>query len=201
MELRESGLLQKDAVLGASLVDMYAKCGALEKAREVFELLPARDVVSWCALMGGYGHLGRAELVLDMFGEMRSEGIMPDPVTFRVLLMACSHAGLVKEGAQLFEDMAAVYDLEPTLEHYTCMIDLFGRAGHFGNVIMLLAKVSACSPPHLPLFLATLSACHKWMNVELGRWAFQQLIELDANCSAAYVCMQNMCASQLPSRT
>ena len=192
-EVRKQGLLQKDIVLGNVLVDMYAKCGALERAQEVFKLLPGRNVVSWTAVMAGFAQLGEPALVLRLLMKMLSEGIVPDSVTFLVLLSVCNHAGLLKEGAQVFDDMCVVYGLTPTLEHYTCVTDLFVRAGHFAKANYFLEKTSTSD--NLPLFLTILGACHKWVNMKLGRWAFQQSVMLDENCTSAYVCMTNMYAA------
>jgi hypothetical protein len=47
----------------------------------------------------------------------------------------------------------------------------------------------------LPFFLSVLGACCKWRNLELARWAFEQALRLDAGCLSAYVCMQNVYAS------
>jgi pentatricopeptide repeat protein len=121
---------------------------------------------------------------------MGEEHIAPDEVTFLVLLTACSHAGLVKEGEKLFDAMRVFHRLDPTLKHYTCMIDLFGRAGHFDKAKAVLEKV-----PHAALFLSMLNACRKWRNVNLGRWAFEQLVRLDRDCATAYVCMGNVYAA------
>ena len=191
-KIGEQGLLEKYVMLGNALIDMYAKCGELKKAREVLEQLPLRDVVSWNALMAGYAQLGQASVVLDLFRRMRNE-VMPDPVTFLILLTSCSHAGLMEEGEKLFDDMHDVYHLDPTLKHYSCMVDLFGRAGHFDKAQMLLDKMPYSD--HLPLFLSVLGACRKWLNVKLGRWAFEQSIKLDEKCVVAYVCMENIYAA------
>ena len=192
-KVRKQGLLQKDIVLGTALVDMYSKCGALKKAGEVFEYLPVQNVVSWSALISGYAQLGQTNVVWNLYRRMRREGVVPNFVTFTVMLNACSHAGLVKDGEKLFNEMCVVYDLTPSLEHYTCMIDLFGRAGHFDKAKALLEKVSHSG--HLPLFLNILGACKKWRNMKLARWLFEKLIELDENCAAAYVYMENIYAA------
>ena len=192
-EVRRQGLLEKDVVLGTALVDMYSKCGDLEKAREVFECLPIRNVVSWSALIAGHAQSGQANAVLFLYKRMKAEGVIPNSVTFVVLLTACTHAGLVKEGEKLFHEMWATNHLHPMLEHYTCMIDLFCRAARMDKVNALLEKVShSC---HLPLFLTILGACIEWKNVKLGRWAFEQSIALDKNCASAYVFMQNLYAA------
>ena len=190
---KQGGLWQKDVVLGNTLVDMYSKCGSLEKAQEVFEQLPTRNNVSWSCLIAGYTQLGKSSMVLDLYRRMKGEGVMPNPITFIVLLTACSHAGLVKEGRKLFDEMYLAYALSPTTEHYTCMIDLFGRAGDFDEMKALLEKMPSCD--HIPLYLSILGACSKWRNVKFGIWAFKQVMDLDGNCAAAYMYMESMYTS------
>jgi pentatricopeptide repeat protein len=193
VDIRKQGrLLQKDVVLGNALVDMYSKCGVLEKALDVFKCLPVRNVVSWSSLIAGYTQLGQSDVVLTLYRRMKEEGVMPNPVTFIVLLTACSHAGLVKEGGKLFDEMYTGYALIPTLEHYTCMVDLIGRAGDFDKMKALLDEVPTCN--HIPLLLSILGACSKWRDVRFGRWAFKQIISVDGNCAAAYVCMESIYA-------
>ena len=181
-------------MLSTTLVGMYAKCGALKKAQEVFEEIPVHNVVSWTSLMAGYAQLGQTNDIFELYRKMRKENIVPNSVTFTVLLTAFSHGGLLEEGKMLLDEMCFIYDLTPELEHYACMMDLFGRAGCFNVAEMFLEKVS--SEDRLPLFLAILGACLKWNNVKLGRWAFEQSVLLDGNCGDAYVCMENICASQ-----
>ena len=192
-EVNQQGLLQKDGVLGTALVDMYSKCGALKKAQKVFEQLPVRDVVSWNALIAGYAQLGHVNAALGFYNSMRAEDVVPNWVSFIILLNACSHAGLLKEGEKWFDEMRDLYCLSPVLEHYTCMIDLFGRAGHFIKLEILLKSLT--SSDHLPLLLAILGACCKWVNVNLGRWAFEQSLVIDENCASAYVCMGDIYAA------
>ena len=191
-DIRKQGVLEKEVIVGTALVDMYAKCGALSKAREVFEQIPERNVVAWSAMIAGYGHLGQANVIFGLYSRMRAEDVMPNLVTFTILLSACSHAGLIKEGEKLFDEMFAD-NVTPTVEHYTCMIDLFGRAGHFDKVKACLDKVPNSS--QLLLFRCVLGSCREWKNLKLGRWAFEQSLQLDENCAAAYVCMGNIYAS------
>ena len=193
-EVRKEGLLlQNNVVLGGALVDMHAKCGALEKAQEVFEQIPVRNVVAWSALITGYAQLGEAHVVLELYRGMKLEGITPDSVTFIVLLTACSHTGMVVEGEKLFDEMHAMYHITPTLEHYTCMIDLFGRAGHFEKAVSVINEMP--SSKHIAVWSALLGACQKWDNLELGIWAFENAIQIDKNQPSIYVCMSNIYAA------
>eukprot|EP00250_Pteridium_aquilinum_P011044 c19800_g1_i1 orf=75-860(+) len=102
-----------------ALVTMYAKCGALEKAQEVFDELLVRDQVSWTALIAGYVQQGQGEQVLNCFERMQGDGLSPDAVTFSCVLNACSHLGLVEEGHEHFVSMNTKYGIEPDVEHYT----------------------------------------------------------------------------------
>jgi pentatricopeptide repeat protein len=199
-EVGKQGLLPKDIVLSTALLDMYSKCGALAKSRQVFEdlLLPParRSIVPWNALIAGYAQLGEANTVLRLYGKMRTEGMMPDSITFILLLTACSHAGLLKLGEKLFDEMSGLYCLAPTLQHYACMADLFGRAGLVDKAKCLLANVSHSD--RLPLLAIILGACqYYWMDLTFGRWAFEQLIQLDDKCTTTYICMQNIYAAQM----
>ena len=198
------GLLQKDVVLGTALVDMYAKSGVIRKAQEVFDSLPNRNVVTWNSLLTGYAQLGQAQKVIILLHKMLVENIVPDLVTFLVLLNACNHGGLVEEGQIFFSDMTLIYGLCPTYEHCSCMVDLLSGAGHFDQALELIEKVP--SSDRLELWLSLLGACQKWANIELGEWTFRQILELgkwafdqsiqlDEKCSAAYICMRNIYAA------
>ena len=189
-EVHNKGLLKDNIMLGNALVDMYSKFGMLEKAYRVFDDLPFYDVVSWNVLLSGYAQLCEVKKAFISFNKMKSEGLMPDAVTFAVLLTACSHAGLIQDGQMYFDIMTDVYCLNPTLEHYICMVHLFSQAGHFDKALSVI-RAMPCS--HYPvLWLALLRACREWGNVKLAIFAFDQTVELDSSCAAAYVLMSNI---------
>ena len=109
---------------------------------------------------------------MDTFRRMRAEGIEPNPVTFVVLLNACNHGGLLEQGEKLFHKMIVFYGLIPTVEHHTCMVDLFSRAGNFERAKCFLLD-------DVPMLLAFLGACRTWVQVDLGRLAIEKIIQLD----------------------
>nr|KYP45249.1 Putative pentatricopeptide repeat-containing protein At3g11460 family [Cajanus cajan] len=65
-----------------ALVNMYARCGNLTRAREVFDCLVEKSVVSWTAIIGGYGIHGRGEVAVELFDEMVESGVRPDETVF-----------------------------------------------------------------------------------------------------------------------
>ena len=192
-KMRKQGLLQENIMLCTALVDMYARCGLFAKAQEVFDELSEQDIVLWNALISGYAQCGQVRKAAFLFNQMRAKGVIPDAVTFLVMLMACSHAGLVKDGQIYFNTMNHVYLLNPTLQHYSCMVDLFSRSGYFDKAINVIERVPPCD--RLQVWMALLGACRNWANVELGRFAFDQSMQLDETHDAAYVCMSNTYAA------
>jgi pentatricopeptide repeat protein len=186
------GLLDSEAMLGIALVDMYAKCARIMEARQVFEKLPICDVAAWNVLLAGHTQLGHGTDAMMLFDRMLSQDILPDAITFVTLLAALSHAGLLEEGREVFSGMASIYHIVPSLEHYTCMVDLFSRAGQLHASAMLIECMRS-SNDRRSLLLALLSACQRWRHAdELAKWAFEQCLQLDGTCASAYVFMGNI---------
>ena len=91
--------------LGTSLVDMYAKCGNVNKAMEVFWGMKDKNVYTWSSAMGGLAMNGFGQKCLELFSHMKQEGVEPNEVTFVSVLRGCSVAGLVEEGCKHFDSM------------------------------------------------------------------------------------------------
>ncbi|KAL5702630.1 hypothetical protein ACHQM5_027825 [Ranunculus cassubicifolius] len=178
--------------IGTSLVDMYAKCGSIDKARQVFNEMPQRDVWSWNVMICGLATHGLAKEALELFERLRSEGLCPVNVTFVGVLNACSRAGLVDEGRHYFKLMTETYKIEPEMEHFGCMVDLLGRAGFVAEALELVEKLDVQADPVL---LGTLlGACKIHGLVELGESLGKKLIELDPTHDGNYVLLANIYA-------
>jgi pentatricopeptide repeat protein len=174
-------------------MDMYAMCGMIGEAEEAFEELPVRDTVSWNVLLSGYAQLGRAKQVLGAWKKMLENGTMPDAITFVVILSACSLGGLVEEAQICFSAMDSAYCLlAPSLEHRACMVKLFSHSGQLSRAVAVIETVREIDRVHL--WSTLIGSCQKCSNLDVGRWAFEQLVQLDRDDPAAYVCMSNMYA-------
>ena len=192
-EIVNRGFLLKDITIGTSLVDMYAKCGALGKAQQVLEELPVRDVVAWNAMISGYAQQKQGEVALSCFQWMQNEAICPDKITFLSILSACNHMARSDVAETLFGYMSMGYGLVPDLEHHTCMVVAFGCSGHFDKAISVINAMPCAQ--FAAVWIALLGGCRKWGNVELARVAFDQALQLEYNCGAAYVLMANIFAA------
>eukprot|EP00250_Pteridium_aquilinum_P018768 c24206_g12_i2 orf=1-1812(+) len=101
IEIVKRGWLEQDAFLGSIVVDLYAKCGLFTDAQGVFERLPARDVVSWNALLAGYADHKLGEEALKHFKLMQLEGFAPDAITYVCSLKACSGTDAIITGREI----------------------------------------------------------------------------------------------------
>ncbi|KAF2532765.1 hypothetical protein F2Q70_00032250 [Brassica cretica] len=121
--------LETDELLMGALLDMYSKCGDVKEASRIFKSMPEKDVVSWTVMISAYGSHGQPREAFDRFDEMQKLGVRPDGVTFLAVLSACGHAGFIDEGVKFFNEMRSKYGIKPSIEHYSCLVDILGRAG------------------------------------------------------------------------
>ncbi|KAI5065694.1 hypothetical protein GOP47_0020389 [Adiantum capillus-veneris] len=192
MEIARRGLLDGDLLVGNSLIEMYASCGSLAIVLEVFDELQEQDTVSWTALIAGYVQQGELECAIHAFEKMKLAGKIPDAVTFLWVLIGCSYAGKVEMGQTYFRAMLEVYGINPGIQHYTCVADLFCRMGLIDRAISFVDKLPFESDP--VVWYVLLDACQKFGYVEACRKAFEYLVRLDAKDASAYVCMCNIYA-------
>lgn len=176
------------------LVSMYARCGSLKNAKEVFLSINERDVISWNSLLSGCGHQGYGKEAIELFEEMRKTSTRPNLTTFLIVLSACSHFGLLEKGIEYFELMRKDECLSPNSEHYTCMVDLYGRAGHLHEAEAFISNILIDVGPSV--YKALLSACQIHGNKEIAVRAAKSLAELCPNDPANYVVISNILATE-----
>ncbi|CAM9001330.1 unnamed protein product [Rhodiola kirilowii] len=190
-QVKKTGM-EHNLYIGTSLIDMYFKCGKVDFARETFKNMKTKNVTSWTAMIAGYGMHGLAQDAMDIFYEMRKSAVNPNYITFVSVLAACSHAGLVEEGQRWFQAMRNEYDIEPGVEHYSCMVDLLGRAGRINEAYNLTQEMKI--KPDSVVWGSLLSACRIHKNVEYGEIAAARLFELEPMNCGYYVLLSNMYA-------
>ena len=186
------GGYESDVRVGNALVHMYAKSGSIDDAQLVFERMEECDVMTWNIMIGGLGQHGRGQDALDLFRKMKADGLVPDACSFVALLSACSHAGLVDEGRQIFCAMKD-YDVEPTVVHYTCMVDLLGRAGLLEETKRFMSSMPV--EADAGTWGALLGACRTYGNVELGERAAKEVLKLEPADASPYVLLSNIYAA------
>lgn len=171
-----------DIAIGNSLIDMYSKCGCLCTSDTVFWNMRERNLVTWTTIISCYGVHGRGEEALVLFKKMRDRGFEPNCVTLTAILASCSHSGLIDQGRRIFDSIGSVYGIEPSIEHFACVVDLLGRFGCLKEALELIKSMKLV--PTASVWGALLSGCLMHKNVEIGEIAAKHLFELEPrNCS------------------
>ncbi|XP_008789295.2 pentatricopeptide repeat-containing protein At4g33170 [Phoenix dactylifera] len=182
-----------DAFVGTSIMDMYARCGSVEDSYNLFKRMDVKSIASWNAMVLGFAQHGNGRKALDLFKSMRSEGIQPDKITFIGVLSACSHSGLVSEAYGYFDSMRADYGMEPDIEHYSCLVDVLGRAGLLAEAERVIDTMPF--NPSASMCRALLGACRIQGKIEIGQRMATRLLDLEPLDSSAYVLLSNMYAA------
>jgi pentatricopeptide repeat protein len=179
--------------IATSLVDMYAKCGIIDQANWVFDMILSKELPLYNAMICAYALHGRALEALAVLKQLEEEGIEPDNITFTSVLSACSHAGLVNEGLELFSHMVSKFHVKPTMEHYGCVVNLLSRCGNFDEALRLILTLPCKPDAHI--LGSLLAACRDCHEIELGDYLSKHLLKLEPDNPGNYVALSNAYAA------
>ncbi|EEE57873.1 hypothetical protein OsJ_08529 [Oryza sativa Japonica Group] len=185
--------LERNVRIANSLIDMYARCGQVELARQVFSGMRKRTVVSWNSMIVGFAANGRCADAVEHFEAMRREGFKPDAVTFTGVLTACSHGGLTDEGLRYYDLMRPNYGIAARMEHYGCVVDLLGRSGQLEEAMRVVTTMPM--RPNEVVLGAFFAGCRMHGDVGMAEQLMQHLLELDPGGDANYVLLSNIYAA------
>ncbi|KAI3504936.1 hypothetical protein L1887_26736 [Cichorium endivia] len=182
-----------DVVVGTALVNMYNKCGTIEGACKAFVEMPTRTLISWTSMITAFAQHGLSQHALDLFSDMRLAGDRPNKVTFVGVLAACSHAGMVDQGLTYFELMKNEYKIDPIMDHYGCIIDMFVRLGRLEEAFEFVNKMEF--EPNEFIWSLLVAGCRSHGNLEKGFYAAEKLLDLNPKDPELYVMLLNMYVS------
>ncbi|XP_020583134.1 pentatricopeptide repeat-containing protein At1g08070, chloroplastic-like [Phalaenopsis equestris] len=152
--------------------------------------MPAKNVASWNCLIFGLANNGYGAKAVDFFEQMKQElNVRPNGVTFLGVLQACVHAGLVENGVHYFTQMSRDYGIMPSLKHYGCIVDLYGKAGRFKEAMEVIRFMPM--KPDSVIWVALFSACRTHGDRELGELMSANVIKLFADDSCGYLLLSD----------
>ncbi|KAL9234922.1 hypothetical protein vseg_009734 [Gypsophila vaccaria] len=176
-----------------AVIDMYSKCGFVDKAYDVFwSMRCAKNVITWTTMIMGFGMHGLGVEAIQLLHEMERSGIRPDQLTYLGVLCACNHAGMVDEGYELFSVMETK-GVVRNVKHYGTVVDLLGRAGRLSEAYDIIKSMPF--PPDVVLWQTLLGACKTYGNVELAEIASRKLVEMGSHSCGDFVLLSNVYAS------
>lgn len=180
--IESSSHLNQSTILHNALIDMYAKCGDMARAKIVFDNMPKKDVVSWTSIIVGHAINGKGEEAVAAFRRMEAEKVEPNSVTYLGLLSACDHAGLVEDGKRFYDAMCKFYHICPRVEHFGCVVDMLARSGRLEEAQKLVKNMPV--KPNAVIWRMLMNACRVHGNNDLGSNLISELTELKTSHGA-----------------
>ncbi|CAN4126452.1 unnamed protein product [Withania somnifera] len=181
-----------NVVVDSALVDMYAKCGRLSYARRIFDILPAKNLISWNTMVVGYAQHGFGKEALEIYAMMQSSGVKPNAITFLGVLSACGHVGLLDEGLHHFTSMTKVHGIIPRTDHLACIVSLFARKGKTKEAYGCIKSFP--TEPDKVVWRCLLSGCKANRDFILGKYAAEKILDIDPDDTSAYIVLSNIYA-------
>lgn len=175
-----------------ALITMYFKFGS-QDGFAMFEDMHERDIVTWNAVLAGCAHNGLGKEAIQIFNRMEAEGVLPDEMSFLGILCSCGRSGLLTEARTYFNSMCEDHGIKPLIYHYTCMVDLLGRAGQLSEAEALVESMPV--EPDSVIWEALLGACKIHRDVELAERVVKRLFQMGTCKPGTYVLLSNLYAS------
>ncbi|WVZ55386.1 hypothetical protein U9M48_006052 [Paspalum notatum var. saurae] len=175
-----------------AVVHMYARCGDIVASRDIFDRMQGKDVISWNTIIIGYAIHGQGKTALEMFDEMKCNGMEPNESTFVSVLTACSVSGLEVEGWKHFNSMQQEYGMIPQIEHYGCMTDLLGRTGNLREMLRFIENMPIA--PTSRIWGSLLTASRNKNDIDIAEYAAERIFQLEHDNTGCYVALSSMYA-------
>ncbi|XP_021891219.1 pentatricopeptide repeat-containing protein At3g29230-like [Carica papaya] len=185
--------LDINAFIASALIDMYSKCGSMEAARNVFDLIPVKNIASWNAMIGCYGKHGMFDAAMELFERMKKEGIQPNQVTLASLLFTCSHSGEIEKGLRIFKSLQENYAVEVNKEHYGCVIDMLCRSGKMVEAYELVKEMPFRVTESI--IGAFFHGCKIYGKRDLAKMMAEEILGMDLKKPGGFVTLSNIYAA------
>ncbi|GAV71167.1 PPR domain-containing protein/PPR_2 domain-containing protein/PPR_3 domain-containing protein/DYW_deaminase domain-containing protein [Cephalotus follicularis] len=163
---------ESDVFVQNGLVAFYAKCGQIEHARIVFDLLYDRTVVSWTSIISGYAQNGQPMEALSIFSQMRKMNVTPDWISLVSVIRAYSdiedleqgkyvHGCVIKMGGELESDL---------------IVSLTAMYAKCGQVMVARSLFDQMKIPNVMLWNAMISGYAKYGYADEAVELFREMI-------------------------
>ena len=172
-----------------SLVDMYAKCGDINKAEKVFGSKLYSELPLSNAMISAYALYGNLKEAIALYRSLEGVGLKPDNITITNVLSACNHAGDINQAIEIFTDIVSKRSMKPCLEHYGLMVDLLASAGETEKALRLIEEMPF--KPDARMIQSLVASCNKQRKTELVDYLSRKLLESEPENSGNYVTISN----------
>ncbi|KAL5228243.1 hypothetical protein ABZP36_016508 [Zizania latifolia] len=169
--------LALDTDINNKILEMYAKCGSMKDAKELFSTIAQRNLTCWNTMISGFVHNGLGEEATDFFDQFKQTGDKPDSAMFTHVFLACGILGSVDEGMLHFESMQKDFDITPTMEHYASIVNMLGQSGYIDEAREFVERMPV--EPSVDVWESLMNMCRLNGFLELGDRCAQIVEHLD----------------------
>ncbi|XP_010244176.2 PREDICTED: pentatricopeptide repeat-containing protein At2g03880, mitochondrial-like [Nelumbo nucifera] len=180
-----------DPVTGNSLIRMYSACGRIADSDTAFKKMHDRNSASWTSIISANVDHGHASEALELFSQIKWKNKSLESSTFTSVLKACAQKGLVDEAFHLFISMNEIYGIKPSMEHYSCLVEVMGRAGRFEDALDFIDEAIPFEPGPL-IWKTLLSSCRIHNNMGVAKYAAEKLLELEPSDLSANLLLEQV---------
>ncbi|KAL0325260.1 UNVERIFIED_CONTAM: Pentatricopeptide repeat-containing protein [Sesamum radiatum] len=152
--------------------------------------MSTRTLISWTSMITAFAQHGLSQQALQLFEDMRFVGVRPNKITFVGVLSACSQAGMIDQALAYYDMMINEYKINPVMDHYACLVDMFVRSGQIYEAFDFIKKTDLV--PNEFIWSILIAGCRSQGKLELGFYAAEQLLELKPKDSETYFLLLNM---------
>ncbi|KAH7306855.1 hypothetical protein KP509_22G034400 [Ceratopteris richardii] len=122
-------LSERNIVVGNALIDLYIKCNAPARARQVFDSLPLKNVITWTSLVGGFIDCGHYLKAMELYKKMTFHGVIPNPITFVCVLKACTNTDDIANGQKVHAEIERRSLLDDDVFLGSALVDMYAKYG------------------------------------------------------------------------
>ncbi|KAH6776602.1 Pentatricopeptide repeat superfamily protein, partial [Perilla frutescens var. hirtella] len=149
-----------DVLVGNSLVDMYSKCGKLDAARQVFDMISEKDVYTWNSMIAGYCQAGYCGVAHDLFKQMQESNVFPNAVTWNVMITGYIQNGDEDQAMDLFHMMETNGGVRRDTASWNALIAGYLHHGQKDKAMRIFRKMQFSGVKPNPItILSILPAC------------------------------------------
>ncbi|KAK9052089.1 hypothetical protein SSX86_028717 [Deinandra increscens subsp. villosa] len=190
--------LATETIVGTAILDMYSSYGDIMTSKKAFHQIINKNVISFSAMIAACGMNGLPHDALCLLTEMETCGIQPNSITLLSVLSACSHGGLINEGLSLFQKLIKSQEVKPSLEHYSCLVDLLSRGGKLDLAMELVDELAKGANVGASAWGALLSGCRTSCtgNDDIREKVVERVLEFEPNNSSGYMLASNTYAAR-----
>ncbi|XP_047325652.1 pentatricopeptide repeat-containing protein At1g19720 [Impatiens glandulifera] len=144
-----------DVLVGNALIDMYSKCGKLDYARSIFDLIVDKDAYTWNSMIGGYYQAGYCGKAHELFIKMQESDIVPNIITWNTMITGFLENGDEDQALDIFSRMG-----KRDTASWNALIAGYLQTGQKDKALKLFKQMQSLNVrPNSVTILSTLPAC------------------------------------------